>query len=209
MKVRELWRSCQSRTSNELRDAWRLTSEAGGDTTGWPRNADRSSGLEGWIRRHIRKCFWLRWHDATGRENALRRLGVHPRLLKTVHTNRGACVHGADLDSECRSENADATTVWVSHAIGSCGDEKPLSSTAGCGKPHVRWCGRVTGPQSPSLDPIRTALVQIELLLSPAASEAGLSGRGAGSRPDRIPPSAATRLPHPWFLRPGERAGSA
>ena len=46
--------------------------------------------LEGWIRRHIRKCFWLRWHCAKGRENALRRLGVHPRLLRTVDTSRGA-----------------------------------------------------------------------------------------------------------------------
>jgi hypothetical protein len=23
--------------------------------------------LEGWIRRHIRKCFWLRWHNGQGR----------------------------------------------------------------------------------------------------------------------------------------------
>ena len=30
--------------------------------------------LEGWIRRHIRKCSWVRWHCAKGRENALRRL---------------------------------------------------------------------------------------------------------------------------------------
>src|ERR1019366_1774910 len=30
------------------------------------------------------------------------------------------------------------------NAVRSRGDE-PLSSTAGCGKPHVRWCGRVTG----------------------------------------------------------------
>ncbi|MDQ2774149.1 MAG: hypothetical protein M3Y57_04360, partial [Acidobacteriota bacterium] len=28
----------------------------------------------------------LRWHSAAGRENALRKLGVHPRLLQTVHT---------------------------------------------------------------------------------------------------------------------------
>ena len=46
--------------------------------------------LEGWIRRHIRKCFWLRWHNAAGRENALRRLGVPTRVLTTVRTSRGA-----------------------------------------------------------------------------------------------------------------------
>src|SRR5271165_2230724 len=27
----------------------------------------------------------------------------------------------------------------------SCGPMKPLGSTAGCGKPHVRWCGREQG----------------------------------------------------------------
>ena len=46
--------------------------------------------LEGWIRRHIRKCFWLRWHGKRGRQRALRRLGVGERLLKTVTTRRGA-----------------------------------------------------------------------------------------------------------------------
>lgn len=89
-KVREMWRSCQSRTSNQLRDAWKRY------VRGWwgyyQLAEDRKPifRLEQWIRRHIRKCFWLRWHVAEGRENALRRLGVHPRLLRTVHTGRGA-----------------------------------------------------------------------------------------------------------------------
>jgi RNA-directed DNA polymerase len=89
-KVREMWRSCQSRTSNQLRDAWRRYIQG---WWGYYRLAEDRKPifrLEGWIRRHIRKCFWLRWHDARGRENALRRLGVQPRLLKTAHTNRGA-----------------------------------------------------------------------------------------------------------------------
>ena len=89
-RVREMWRGNQSRTSNQLRDDW------GRYVRGWWgyfRLAEVRKPifrLEGWIRRHIRKCFWLRWHNATGREHALRRLGVHPRLLKTVHTSRGA-----------------------------------------------------------------------------------------------------------------------
>jgi RNA-directed DNA polymerase len=89
-KVREIWRSCQSRTSNQLRDAWQRYVRG---WWGYYRLAEDRKPifrLEGWIRRHIRKCFWLPWHDARGRENALRRLGVHPRLLKTVHTGRGA-----------------------------------------------------------------------------------------------------------------------
>jgi hypothetical protein len=31
--------------------------------------------LAGWTRRHMRKCFWQRWHNKKGRLNALRRLG--------------------------------------------------------------------------------------------------------------------------------------
>lgn len=89
-KVRELWRGRQSRTSTQLRDDWRQYIQG---WWGYYRLAEDRKPifrLEGWIRRHIRKCFWLRWHDATGRERALQRLGVHPRLLRTVHTGRGA-----------------------------------------------------------------------------------------------------------------------
>jgi group II intron reverse transcriptase/maturase len=89
-KVREMWRGNQSRTSNQLRDDW------GRYVRGWwgyYRLAEERKPvfrLERWIRRHIRKCFWLRWHNATGRQRALRRLGIHPGLLKTVRTSRGA-----------------------------------------------------------------------------------------------------------------------
>ena len=89
-KVREKWRANQSRTSTELRDDWVRY------VRGWWGYYQLAEvrkpiyQLEGWIRRHIRKCFWLRWHDSTGREKALRRLGVHPRLLQTVRTGRGA-----------------------------------------------------------------------------------------------------------------------
>ena len=89
-KVREMWRSCQSKTSEQLRDNWQRYVRG---WWGYYRLAEQRRpifDLEGWIRRHIRKCFWLRWHDARGRENTLRRLGVHPRLLRTVRTSRGA-----------------------------------------------------------------------------------------------------------------------
>ena len=89
-KVRDLWRGHQSRTSNQLRDAWCRYVQG---WWGYFRLAEVRRPvfrLEGWIRRHIRKCFWIRWHSAIGRKNALRRLGVHPRLLQTVHTGRGA-----------------------------------------------------------------------------------------------------------------------
>ena len=82
--------TAQSRTSNPLRDAWQRYVRG---WWGYYRLAEDRKPifrLEGWIRRHIRKCFWLRWHNGRGRANALRRLGVHPRLLQTVHTGRGA-----------------------------------------------------------------------------------------------------------------------
>ena len=94
-KVRERWRSCQSKTSNQLRDAWQRYVRG---WWGYHRLAEDRRPifrLERWIRRHIRKCFWIRWHRAKDREKALRRLGVHPRLLATVHTGRGAWVMAA------------------------------------------------------------------------------------------------------------------
>jgi group II intron reverse transcriptase/maturase len=89
-KVREIWRSCRSVTSRQLRDEWRRY------VVGWwgyYRLAEDRRGifrLEGWIRRHIRKCFWQRWHGTRGRQRALRRLGVGERLLKGVKTRCGA-----------------------------------------------------------------------------------------------------------------------
>ena len=68
-KVRRMWRSCQSKTSKQLRDDWQRYLQG---WWGYYRLAEERQSifrLEGWIRRHIRKCFWLRWHDAAGREN--------------------------------------------------------------------------------------------------------------------------------------------
>jgi group II intron reverse transcriptase/maturase len=89
-KVQEKWRSCQSRTSNQLRDAWRQF------VRGWwgyyrlAENRRPIFGLEGWIRRHIRKCFWLRWHEPEGRKRRLRSLGMRGRMLKVAESSRGA-----------------------------------------------------------------------------------------------------------------------
>jgi RNA-directed DNA polymerase len=67
-----MWRGNQTRTSNELCDAWTDTYEADGDISDWPKVRKLIFRLEGWIRRHIRKCFWVRWHCAAGPEHALR-----------------------------------------------------------------------------------------------------------------------------------------
>lgn len=89
-KVRELWRGRQSKTSEELRDAWR------GFIRGWwgyfrlAEDRRPIERLEGWIRRHIRKCFWLRWHNRKGRERKLRALGLTGLLLKVAASSQGA-----------------------------------------------------------------------------------------------------------------------
>ncbi len=89
-KTRELWSEHQSKTSVELRDQWRK------DIRGWweyyrlGENRRELERMDGWIRRHIRKCFWQRWHSARGRINRLKKLGVRGRLLLSVPTSKGA-----------------------------------------------------------------------------------------------------------------------
>jgi len=89
-KVRELWQGRQNLTSTQLRDQWLRYS------TGWwnyfrlsQEQRDLKS-VGGWIRRHIRKCFWQRWHNPKGRRNALSRLGVKGRGLGNASCSRGA-----------------------------------------------------------------------------------------------------------------------
>jgi group II intron reverse transcriptase/maturase len=89
-KVRELWRSCQSLTSEQLVTQWQQFLRG---WWGYYRVAeDRKAlfDLEPWIRRHIRKFFWLRWHDAAGRKRKLRSLGLKGHLLKIAHSSKGA-----------------------------------------------------------------------------------------------------------------------
>jgi RNA-directed DNA polymerase len=89
-KVRELWRSCQSQTSEELRDTWRAYLRGWWGYFRLSEERRNLFGLEGWIRRHIRACFWQRWDNWRGRLRKLRRLGLSGRLLKVAHSSRGA-----------------------------------------------------------------------------------------------------------------------
>lgn len=88
--VRRLWDARQSLTSRQLVRQWRQYS------MGWWNYFKLATKLwnfrkwEGWTRRHMRKCFWLRWHDRKGRLNALRRLGATPKMQETAKSSRGA-----------------------------------------------------------------------------------------------------------------------
>jgi Retron-type reverse transcriptase len=89
-KVREMWDGRQSLSSAELRDQWYSYVQ------GWwgyfQLSEDRRpiERKEGWVRRHIRKCFWQRWHNGAGRENALKKLGVPARRARAGRSSRGA-----------------------------------------------------------------------------------------------------------------------
>lgn len=89
-KVREKWRSCQSLTSNQLRDNWRNYMRGWWGYFRLAENRRPIFRLEGWIRRHIRKCFWLRWHEPEGRQRRLRSLGLRGRMLQVAQSFRGA-----------------------------------------------------------------------------------------------------------------------
>jgi group II intron reverse transcriptase/maturase len=89
-KVRELWDGRRSRTSNQLRDEWNRYARG---WWGYFRLAEARRpiyGLEKWVRRHIRKCFRLRWHDPRGRLRNLRRLGLTGTALGVATSRRGA-----------------------------------------------------------------------------------------------------------------------
>jgi group II intron reverse transcriptase/maturase len=89
-EVRSKWDARQSLSSEQLRDNW------GNYQRGWwayYRKAEERNNvmrLSGWIRRHMRKCFWQRWHNARGRRAALTRLGIPPKRRDIAHSSRGA-----------------------------------------------------------------------------------------------------------------------
>jgi len=89
-KVRELWRSCQSLSSVELRERWRAYIRGWWAYYGLAEERRNVYGREGWIRRHIRKCFWERWHDSAGRERHLQQLTRQKWLLSIAKSSVGA-----------------------------------------------------------------------------------------------------------------------
>ena len=89
-QVRELWQSCQSRSSERLRDRWRAFVRGWWDYYRLAEDRRNITRWEGWVRRHMRKCFWQRWHGWRGRWRMLRRLGVGGRALRMASSSKGA-----------------------------------------------------------------------------------------------------------------------
>lgn len=113
--VRRLWDARQSLTSKELVQQWQRY------VRGWwnyfrladaPRALTR---LDGWVRRHMRKCFWLRWHNRHGRRNALRRLGITGRALTLASSRKGAwrIARSPTLQLALRNSTLRRYGLWV------------------------------------------------------------------------------------------------
>lgn len=88
--VRALWSARQSKTSEALRDQWQQYIRGWWNYFRYANDQRDVEGLSGWIRRHMRKCFWQRWHGAKGRYNALRQMGIRGKVLKIASTKLGA-----------------------------------------------------------------------------------------------------------------------
>lgn len=89
-RVRELWNARQSITLPELRKQWQDYIRGWWNYFGFANWSREVHKLSGWIRRHMRKYFWLRWHNRQGRYNALYRLGIRGRALGVAGCGRGA-----------------------------------------------------------------------------------------------------------------------
>jgi group II intron reverse transcriptase/maturase len=89
-QVRKHWESRQNKSSTQLRDQWRRYLRGWWEYYRLAANTQPLQALDGWMRRHMRKCFWQRWHCAKGRLKALRKLGVRFPLLLGARSGRGA-----------------------------------------------------------------------------------------------------------------------
>ena len=86
-KVRDFWNARRAQPLPERITAWQRY------VRNYFRISDDDSDIrrkEGWIRRHLRKFFWQRWHNRRGRANALRRLGAKGRQQQLASSAVGA-----------------------------------------------------------------------------------------------------------------------
>lgn len=89
-KVRDHWGSPRSKAGREVLESWQKFVRG---WIGYYRLSERTwdwEDLEGWLRRHMRKWFWLRWHNWKGRRNAFVRLKVRACHRRMAHSGRGA-----------------------------------------------------------------------------------------------------------------------
>jgi RNA-directed DNA polymerase len=89
-KVRTMWNARVNWRLPKLKEQWRWF------ICGWWNYFSAATvqytvrNLSGWIRRHMRKYFWQRWHNRAGRRRALHALGVRGRSLGIAGSRLGA-----------------------------------------------------------------------------------------------------------------------
>ena len=89
-KIRETWNARWSVPLNDRIQHWQDTMRG---WWGYFRLCEVRApifALEGWMRRHMRKYFWQRWHNRQGRLKALKRLKAKPYHLKQASGSVGA-----------------------------------------------------------------------------------------------------------------------
>jgi group II intron reverse transcriptase/maturase len=82
-RVRELFSGRLGLSGKDLRKEWRRFIIGWCDYYKYANQRWWRANLSGWVRHHMRKYAWLRWHNAQGRRNALRRLGVSESKLRS------------------------------------------------------------------------------------------------------------------------------
>jgi group II intron reverse transcriptase/maturase len=88
--VREHYTGRGGGTTVQLRDAWLPKVRGWWSYYRLAEYRQPLADLSGWTRRHMRKCFWQRWHSSAGRYRHLRRLGLSHALAKAGYSTRGA-----------------------------------------------------------------------------------------------------------------------
>lgn len=89
-RVREHFTGRAGGTTVMLRDDWQRYLIGWWNYYGLAEDRTAVARLDGWTRRHMRKCFWQRWHSAAGRYRHLRHLGASDRMARIAHNGRGA-----------------------------------------------------------------------------------------------------------------------
>jgi len=89
-QVRNYWNNQNRQALDERIEKWQQYIRGWNAYFGGCIKYPLTRGQEGWIRRHMRKYFWQRWHNKRGRMNALKRLKAKPYHLRQTTVSVGA-----------------------------------------------------------------------------------------------------------------------
>lgn len=133
-QVREHWNHNRSIAGPKVLENWQKFVRG---WIGYYRLSERSwdwEDLEGWIRRHMRKWFWQRWHNWKGRRNAFDRLKVPRYQRKLAHSSRGAWRMGKMLNVILTNGWLRSRGFWVPSDLvkATRAADPTCGSTAGC-----------------------------------------------------------------------------